>query len=30
VLSADTVRRIWQVDVHPVHDADGSLQLLMA
>ncbi|MEO6274313.1 MAG: heme ABC transporter ATP-binding protein [Rhodoferax sp.] len=30
VLSADTVRRIWQVDVHPVRDADGSLQLLMA
>lgn len=30
VLSADTVRRIWQVDVHPVLDADGSLQLLMA
>ena len=30
VLSEATVRRIWQVDVHPVRDADGNLQLLMA
>jgi iron complex transport system ATP-binding protein len=30
VLDTDTVRRIWQVDVHPVRDADGCPQLLMA
>ncbi|WP_394789304.1 heme ABC transporter ATP-binding protein [Rhodoferax sp.] len=30
VLDAATVRRIWQVGVNTVHDADGSLQLLMA
>jgi len=30
VLDVASVRRIWRVDVHPVHDSDGSLQLLMA
>jgi len=30
VLDVATVRRVWQVDVHPVRDALGSLQLLMA
>jgi iron complex transport system ATP-binding protein len=30
VLDPDTVRRIWQVDVHPVRDAAGCPQLLMA
>jgi iron complex transport system ATP-binding protein len=30
VLAPATVRRIWQVDVHPVQDADGCAQLLMA
>jgi iron complex transport system ATP-binding protein len=30
VLDSTTVRRIWQVEVHTVHDADGCPQLLMA
>ena len=30
VLDPATVRRIWQVDVHPVRDAEGCQQLLMA
>ncbi len=30
VLDVETVRRIWQVGVHPVRDAQGCLQLLMA
>lgn len=30
VLDPATVRRIWQVEAHPVHDADGCPQLLMA
>ncbi|APW40849.1 heme ABC transporter ATP-binding protein [Rhodoferax koreense] len=30
VLDVATVRRVWQVDVHPVRDGEGCLQLLMA